>query len=152
PASGTNNTVQDVAISKNTFTGSFVAIELVPGNTVGNRLERTRIEDNTLTQGTSGIVLDIVGSAGRPVSTSNVIDDTLISGNVFRGNSSSNITLLGGVTDPGPGTQAVNNLINNTRIINNLMTGSTQFGPIGIKGGVEGSSQNAIVNVAIVNN
>lgn len=152
PASGANSTVENIVISQNAFTNAFVAIELVTGNTSGNRLLHTQIAENTFLNCASALVIDIIGSAGSPVSTSNQVDDTLISGNALRGGTGAGILLLGGASDPGPGTQAVGNTISNTRIVNNLITGRTQFGPIGIQGGASGSAQNVISGVSIVNN
>src|SRR5262249_44214046 len=90
--------------------------------------------------------LNQIGTDGQPPTSGNLIDDTLIEGNSFTDNRGPDIALLGGLTN------ATENTISNTQIVNNIMTGSTQYGGIAIVGGREGATNNTIQGVAAVNN
>ena len=59
--------------------------------------------------------------------------------------------MIGGISN-GSMVSATGNAITNTSIVNNLIVGDTTYGGISITGGREGSSQNTVSGVSIVNN
>jgi hypothetical protein len=155
-AQGTNSTVENVSILHNTFTNVAYGIELVPADlSSGSRILRTDIAGNSFNANQqfaldTAVIIDPGGDDGMP-STNNTIDGTVIEGNVITGIAGPAINLIGGIGSGG-NDDAVGNAINNTTIINNLITGDTAFGGISIQGGRQGSTGNSVSGVTIVNN
>ncbi len=147
-AKGTDNLIQDVVIRDNSFSNITWPVELVAAE-ASTRIQilKTRIIRNTFTTNDQPISIGHIGIAGLPAATSeNVIDDTLISENVFRDNIGPSIAIQAGQN-------ATANSIINTQILNNLITGGTSDGSgIGLFGGFESGSQNRIDGVQIINN
>jgi hypothetical protein len=144
-AGETNNTIQDTLIAGNTFSDTTFEVELVPANGNGSRIIRSKIMGNSFATSIQPVNLNHIGTDGQPPTTGNLIDDTLIDGNRFTDSRGPMIVLLGGMTN------AIANTISNTQIVNNIITGSPQFGGISLVGGREGGTQNAIQGVAIIN-
>lgn len=155
---GTNGLIEDVVIQENDFAGlvsvGTPAIELV--NTLtNNRIVRTRISGNTFsgnwvpTHLNGAIAWDGGPGPGRgPTdSTGNVIADTVITGNVFRGNQFG-IGLTAGIG--GTKATATANSITNTEISNNLMTATA--GALDISAGATGATGNRVDGLRIVKN
>ena len=148
-AGGNNNVIKDVTIANNTFSDIEFPVELVAAKATNSRIIRSQIVANSFDTGLQPVNLAHFGPGPTPVDPAaslNLISDTLISGNVFRDNRGPAIVILGGMSG------ATQNAINNTRIINNLIAGSTQFGGVSTVGGRAGGTQNSIENVAVINN
>jgi hypothetical protein len=147
-ASGSNSLIKDVTIAGNRFSDTEFPVELVAAAATNSRIIRSQIVGNTFDDSLQPVNLNHFGPGPMPVepASNNLIDDTLIAGNVFRGNRGPAIVLLGGMN------QATANTIRNTRIINNLMVGATLFGGVGITGGRGGGTGNLIKGVSIINN
>jgi len=152
---GNGNTIKNVSIVNNAFTGTLTPIELVPANgAANNSIVGTSIIGNTFTGNTQPIVIDPSGSEGQSSpTTGNTVADTVIENNVFAGNTGPTIVLLGGITAPAGSTVEVTlNTISNTEIVNNQITGNTSQSPIVLVGGGTEASQNSVNGVRIVNN
>jgi hypothetical protein len=144
-AGGTNNIVQDLAIIGNSYSDITFPVELVCADALGSRIVRSRIIGNSFDTSLQPVNLNHIGTDGRAATSGNLIDDTLVARNVFTNNRGPDVVLLGGMTN------ATGNTTANTQVINNLMTGSTQFGGVSVVGGRGGGTQNAIQGVAVVN-
>jgi hypothetical protein len=144
-ASGVGNTIEDVSVINNTF--SDMTFEFGSGQFAqNNQLLHTRIEQNTFTGNVLAFVAQHLGDDSMLPSSGNLIDDTVIANNVFVANRGPAISLLGGLTN------TTGNTISNTLIVNNLITGDTTYGPVGVVGGRAGTTQNNVSGVNIVNN
>ncbi|MBI1735287.1 MAG: hypothetical protein HYR51_08940 [Candidatus Rokubacteria bacterium] len=145
-AGGTANTIERVVIYRNVFTDVTFGVELVPFATQDSRIRLTRIVGNTFVGNRQPVNLNHIGTYVAPPTSRNVIADTEIAGNTFRANRGPDVVLLGGMDN------ASNNLTTRTRIANNVMTGSTQYGGVSLVGGRQGGTSNRIDGVFIVNN
>jgi hypothetical protein len=144
---GTNNTLQDTLIVGNTFSDVNVAVELAAGNANNSRILRSRVVGNSFVNCLAcALIGNGDGTVGQPPTTGNVIDDTIFDSNRFTDNGGTAISLSGGTTN------ASGNTISNTRIVNNLIAGTTFNGGIIVSGGFPGGTYNMIEGVAIVNN
>jgi hypothetical protein len=144
---GMNNTLQDTLIVGNTFSDVNVGVEFGVGNANNSRILRTRVVGNSFVNGLASALMGAGdGTLGQPPTTGNVIDDTIFDSNRFIDNGDKAIFMGGGSTN------ASENTISNTRIVNNLIAGTTsQFGIL-VVGGFPGGTYNMIEGVAIVNN
>ena len=145
-AGGANNRIYDVQVVNNVFTDVTFGVEFVAANASESRIENGRIEGNRFAGNLQPVNLASIGSDGAPATSGNVIDGTLITGNFFAGNRGPDVVLLGGMTN------ATGNAITGTDIVNNVMTGSTQYGGVSVVGGRAGGSVNSIDGVRIANN
>jgi len=144
--SGSNDVIRDVEVEGNAFSDTTFPVEFVGANAVNSRIEGARVVRNTFTSSLQPVNINQIGTDGQPATTANVIDGTLVAKNVFRNNRGPDVVILGGMTN------ATNNSITNTRIQDNLMTGSTQYGGVGIVGGRQESAGNLIDGVQLANN
>ena len=145
-AHATDALIEDVTIRDNQFSHTICPVELVPGGS-NNRISNTRILRNLFVENGQPITLINTRGAGIPTGSGNTIENTFISQNIFRDNGNPAIAICAGI-----GTHAMNNAVLNTRIINNLITGTRRYSVIGIEGGSDGASQNRVDGVQIVNN
>lgn len=147
-ATGTNNTIRDVTIQHNTFANLPFPVELGTGTGSGNRVVGGRVVGNTFIDTVNPIAL-IHGELRTtvPPTAGNVIEDSVISGNVFSG-------MFGSVLIVGGQSRAVGNVIRDTQIMNNLVTtgAGIQIQGGNIVGGTGSPTGNVIDGVRIVNN
>lgn len=154
-ARGTDNVVEGMAVFENEFIDNSIMVELAPGNGSGSRIAGTRIFRNTVNTGFLGVALNplfdpavdsITGATGVTSTSKTVIEDTVISANVFRSLENSPIFILGGLN-------STDNVVRNTQIVNNLITGVTRSdtNAISLRGGDVGTG-NRVEGVRIVNN
>jgi hypothetical protein len=138
---GTDNVIQGVTVRDNIFTDVIYGVELVAGAASNSRIENTIIQANTFTGNLQPVTLAHIGD-----NSVNVIDSTLVSGNLFMDNRGPDVAILGGMGN------STGNSITHTRILDNIMTGNTLYGGVAVIGGREGGVSNTIDGVQIVNN
>lgn len=148
-ASGTNCTVQDLVVQANTFDDNAYHLELSMNTGTHNRIVGSRIIGNTFL-GTSpvnkiALYIGVIGRETPPPATDNLIDDTIIQGNHFRGDTDS-ISVIGGQSN---GPSVIRNVLRNTQIIDNLIVAGSG---IVITGGGPGAVLNQVQGVRIANN
>jgi hypothetical protein len=149
PGVGVNNVVNSTRVAGNTFSNNSGAGVALYGATSGtsNAVTNTTIANNTFRA--SAQAVSITGGSGidaAPAATGNVVDATLVTGNTFADNGGAAVGLNGGVTN------ATNNAVTNTTIVNNLIYGTTTFGGIAIVAARKGGRLNRNIGVSIINN
>lgn len=162
--SGRSNVIRDVVIQRNVFSQMTApatsAVEIAGHNGRRNSILGTRILHNVFAGNFSGVNLNNNRDAGPPcgcidtTTAGNVIDDTVIEGNMFTGN----LEAIGMAAGTGqPGFPPVNNTISNTRIVNNVInrTGYQHFDTaagIHVFDNQNGAMNNRVNGLSIVNN
>jgi hypothetical protein len=143
---GNDGLLRDVEVEGNSFSNTTYPVEFVAGDAANSRIDGARVVGNTFVNSLQPVNINQIGCDGCPGTSSNVIDGTLVEQNVFRSDRGPDVVILGGLTN------ATNNLISNTTVRDNLMTGSTQYGGVDAVGGRAGSSGNVINGVQVINN
>jgi hypothetical protein len=145
---GANNTIQGVTISNNYFSECTYAVELVNGGiSSNNRLVGTQILGNYFADGLNQAVsIGNGGNIGDVQARNNVIDSTLIAGNVVVRQTGAGVMPVGGYNG------ATESAILNTQVFNNLIVNSLTGAAIAIRGGSEGGSASRVQGTRIVNN
>jgi hypothetical protein len=164
-ASGRDNVIEDVVIRGSTFaemaTAGTSGVEVAGHNGTNNAIRRTRILRNLFTGNFIGAGLNHNRDSGPPgvgldtTTSGNVIDDTLIEGNVFTDNLEA-IGMSAGVAAE-PGFPPTGNTISNTRIVNNVINrtgfqGAPGAAAIHVFDNQNGGTGNQVTGLAIVNN
>jgi CSLREA domain-containing protein len=123
PTNGTHCVIENLQIDGNYFSDTMFPVELVPANGgTNNRIQGTVITRNTFVGDGVPINLAILNNPGHPITTGNVIADTTITQNTLVGNTTTTggITLTGGGSGTANNqilnTQITNNLITGTRV------------------------------------
>ena len=145
PATG--DVIENTYIAQNDCSGSQMCVGLTGGlaNATGDTIRGTQIVNNSFHDNVAPINL-LNGNPGNlPASANNVVEDTLISGNICSNNKQVCIAI---------GQQFANatrNVIRNTQIVNNVISflDPGAGGGIGVNGG--GSGGNSVQGVTIVN-
>jgi hypothetical protein len=145
-AAGTNNVIQNVVIAGNSFSNITYPVEFVCDDAVNNQILHSRVVANSFNGNLQVVNIGSSGTNGQPVSSNNLIDDTVVMGNQFRGNRGPDVALTSGTTN------ATANTVSNTQIVNNLMVGDTGFGGVSVAGGRAGGTNNTVQGLAITNN
>ena len=158
PATGAGCTIENLRIEGNRFEGSTYPVELVPSNGgTNNRILGTQIVRNIFVGNSQAISFYIGNSPGRPVTTANLIADTLIADNTsdnitdtiitqnFLTNNGFGITLSGGFSS------TAGNSIVNTEISNNVISATKQGSAIGWAANGTDVVNNHIAGIAIMN-
>lgn len=143
---GSGDVIRKVEVEGNSFTDSTFPVEFVGADASNSRIEDARVVRNTFVGSLQPVNINQIGTDGRPTTTGNVIEGTLVAQNTFRNDRGPDVVILGGMTN------ATNNSITNTTIQDNLMTGSTEFGGVAIVGGRQESTGNVINGVQLSNN
>lgn len=145
---GTNCVIRDVVIESNAFEDVRNQVELACSITgTNNRLVGSRIISNTFTNSVVPVFIGALGQDRWPPTADNVIDDTIVRGNVFLGDYDS-VDVVGGQSD-GTLTNAIRNVVRNTQILDNLIVAGRG---IVVTGGGGGGALNRVEGVQVVNN
>jgi len=145
-AHGTNGLIENVNIHDNIFSETTFPVELVSIGS-NNRISNTKIMRNLFVNNEQPVSINHIWNEGTPPALGSTIEDTLIFNNVFRDNENPAFAILGGMY-----AMALNNVILNTQIVNNLITGTRRYGAIGIVGGRNGANGNRVDGIQIANN
>jgi len=137
--------IENVLIQDNTFSETTFPVELVSISS-NNRFSNAQILRNRFVgRNVSPITLCAIWNEGSPPASGNIIEDTLISENIFQENNNPAIHLNGGLN-----AKAMGNTIINTQIVNNLIVGNKDG--IFLSGSFEGANGNRIEKTVISNN
>ena len=143
-ANGFNCSIRGVVIERNTFVDSHVFIESAHGS--GNRVLETRFVRNNFVGAQQRATVFVFHLLDPPPASSNLIDGTVIGGNVFSGQTS--VTILGGGGILGGQDGVRDSVVSNTDFVNNVMSGTE----ITILGGQRKATGNRVHGVRFVNN
>ena len=141
-ADGAGSVIRGITVQNNTLSDSFIGIELVPHNGIGDQIIGTQILNNTFSRMPTSIA---IGTGGGNIPTSaGLVSNTLIGENKFVGNTTSHPTIEIAAGYGG----ASASVVSDTVIVNNVLGTS---GSINLSGGSGSGSGNQLVGVQIVN-
>jgi hypothetical protein len=138
---GTNDTVEGVTITRNSFTDTELAVELAIAGATNSSIEGTSVVQNTFTNDRQPVSLLIIDN-GATASTADRIDGTTIAGNTFLGTTNPEIAINGGIGDTTGSTIA------DTTIDDNLLVGGDG---VFATGGSSGAIGNNISGLTLFN-
>jgi hypothetical protein len=141
----TGNVISDTLIYDNLFTTSRSAVSMYAGvfaDASQNAVYHTRIISNVIVSNEQGIFM----GGGSEGGAQNVMSDTLIARNVFKGNATGALSLVAGGQTGSSG-----NVVQSTRLVNNLMVDNGELA-ISVTGGGGGVVDNRVDGLSIVNN
>jgi hypothetical protein len=164
-AAGRDNVIEDIVVHGNAFSEMTApasgAVEVGGHDGVNNVVRRVRIVRNTFTGNFIGVALNHNRDSGPPcgcidtTTSGNVLDDTLITGNVFTGNLEA-ISIVAG-TAVEAHLSLSDNEISSTRVVNNVIDRTGFLASPGavalhVIDNLNGATDNRVTGLAIVNN